>query len=160
MSDILKISAVTCFLLIVSANAAALPTVNISTDDSEVSEAGPTSASFTISRTDNEDISQPLTVFYRAEGTASWTENQSIGDYILAPYGLQGRPNLINATIPANELSVTVILTPRFDDVEEGDEEAILTLQDRDIYTLGSPISQHISIIDFREVIFKDSFEQ
>ena len=94
-----------------------------------------------------------------AEGTATWTENQNISDYILAPYGLQGRPNVINVIIPENKLSVSVILTPRFDDVEEGDEEAVLTILDRDIYNVGSPSSQSIIIIDFRQLVFKDSFE-
>ena len=159
MFDILRKTITTCLLLALSANASALPTVSITTDDPEVSEAGPSSASFIISRTDQEDISQPLTVYYRAEGTATWTENQSVSDYFLSPYGLQARPNLINVTIPADKFSVTVILTPRFDGIEEGDEEAIITLQDRDVYTLGNPVSQQITIVDFRELMFKDGFE-
>jgi hypothetical protein len=133
--------------------------ISISSFDSVATEAGPTTASFTISRTDQGNVSQPMTVFYRAEGTATWTENQSLSDYLLSPYGLQARPNLINVTIPADKFSVTVILTPRFDGIEEGDEEAIITLQERDVYTLGNPISQQITIVDFRELMFKDGFE-
>ena len=133
--------------------------ISISSSDSIATEAGPTTASFTISRTDQGNVSQPMTVYYRAEGTATWTENQSVSDYFLSPYGLQARPNLINVTIPADKFSVTVILTPRFDGIEEGDEEAIITLQDRDVYTLGNPVSQQITIVDFRELMFKDGFE-
>jgi hypothetical protein len=133
--------------------------ISISSTDTVATEAGPTTANFTISRTGQGDTSQPMTVYYRAEGTATWTENQSNSDYIVSPGGLQGRPDLLNVTIPANQLSVTVILTPNLDDIEEGDEEAVLTLQDRDVYTLGSPNIQRITIVDFREMIFKDSFE-
>ena len=133
--------------------------ISISSVDTVATEAGPTTASFIISRTDQGDVSQSMTVYYRAEGTATWTELQSNSDYTLSPYGLQARPNLINVTIPANKLSQTVILTPRFDDIEEGDEVATLTLQARDLYTLGAPKSQDITIIDFRQMIFKDSFE-
>lgn len=133
--------------------------ISISSVDTVASEAGPGTASFTISRTNQGDVGNPITIYYRAEGTAAWTENQNTSDYTLAPYALQGRPNLLNVTIPANKLSVTVILTPRFDDVEEGDEEAILTLFDRDVYNIGRPDSQSITIIDFRQLVFKDSFE-
>jgi hypothetical protein len=133
--------------------------ISISSTDAVAAESGPGTANFTISRTNQGDVSKSMRVYYVAEGTATWTESQNTSDYILAPYGLQGRPNVINVIIPENKLSVSVILTPRFDDVEEGDEEAVLTILDRDIYNVGSPSSQSIIIIDFRQLVFKDSFE-
>ena len=134
--------------------------ISISSDDTVATEAGPGTARFTISRTNQGDISKQLTIYYLAEGTATWTENQNSSDYTLAPYGLQARPNLLNGTIPADKLSVTVILTPRFDGVEEGDEEAVLTIQERgNIYNVGSPDSLSITIVDFRQLVFKNGFE-
>ncbi|MFC1695452.1 hypothetical protein ACFL1C_04935, partial [Pseudomonadota bacterium] len=64
-------------------------------------------------------------------------------------------------TIPANQTSATVTLTPVTDsNEEEGDETAEFTLvSDGSTYTVGSPTFGIITIADFTELVFRDGFE-
>jgi hypothetical protein len=72
-------------------------------------------------------------------------------------------PNVYSITIDGGELSKTITLTPVFDETIEGDETFIVNLEspgdtDND-YTIGMPSEGQITILDFIQLIFKDSFE-
>jgi hypothetical protein len=62
------------------------------------------------------------------------------------------------------ELSRSVLLTPRLDNFIEGDEAITITLIDTlDVnhqYSMGSPSQVELIILDFRDVVFTDSFEE
>ena len=61
--------------------------------------------------------------------------------------------------IPAGQQSETVTLTAIFDENEEGDEDAVFTLQGLNSYVTGIPDSTSITIVDFTDMVFKDGFE-
>ncbi len=96
--------------------------VTVTATDSNTAE-GANPGTFTIIRVD--DLSRPLTVSYALSGTAS---NGS--DYAT----LSG-----SAVIPVNAVSTTVTITPIADDIMEGPETAILTIQPNATYQVGSP---------------------
>jgi len=149
-----NISVFGCALLVFSSASWALPTVNITTTDNAAAEAGPDEGSFTVTRSGDIDLSAALTVRYLAEGMAVWNT-----DYTLAPVSVQAWPNLLNVTIHAGQESMTVTLTAIFEENVEGDEDAVFTLQGLNSYVKGIPDSTSITIVDFTEMVFKDSFE-
>lgn len=54
---------------------------------------------------------------------------------------------------------MTVTLTPIFDEDEDGDEDVVFTVQSTDRYAVGSVDSATVTILDFVQRIFRDSFE-
>jgi len=128
-----------------------LSTVSITSDDLLAAEAGPNTASFTITRTeDGEAITVPL-IF---SGSAAHGP-----DYTLSNVNC-----CFSVEIPAGALFKTVTLTPVSDNIDEGTEIAIITLGANSAYELGDNIEAAIEIAaDVGEIIvdeiFKSSFE-
>jgi hypothetical protein len=86
-----------------------------------------------------------------------------VGPDYAAP-GLSGRGGSdYSVNIPGGQLSRTITLTPVFDEIIEGDETFEVALRGPgDVghdYTVGMPASGQITIHDFVQLIFKDSFE-
>ena len=109
-----------------------LPTVTIAATTPTASEAGPTSGAFTVTR--NGCLVAPLTVNYSIGGTA--------GNGV--DYGtLTG-----SVTIPANATTAPITITPVDDAVPECSETVILTLSANAAYTVGSPSSATVTILD------------
>jgi hypothetical protein len=109
-----------------------LPTVTIVATDNTATEAGPTTGTFTISRTGSTAAS--LTVYYSVGGTSTAGSDRN---------GLSG-----NVVIAAGSSSGTVVITPINDTLVEGNETVILTLGANAAYTVGSPSNATITIID------------
>lgn len=109
-----------------------LPSVSVSANDPNASEAGPDAGQWTFTRTG--DLSQALLVNFVLSGTATnGTDYNSITQSI---------------TIPATKSSVTLDLTPIDDSAVEGSETATLTLSSSAAYTIGNPPSASITIAD------------
>lgn len=116
--------------------------VVLSDADTEASEAGPETGSFTISRTGG-DIDSTITVQITLTGSAGLGP-----DYSLSPAFVTA------ATIAGGETSRVVTLTPKADNLAEGPEEATLTLlPNNNIYNLGQPITDSVTIADDAPVI-------
>jgi glycerophosphoryl diester phosphodiesterase len=104
-----------------------LAVVTVTATDPDASEAGPTTGTFTFSRTG--DTSSSLLISFTRGGTAV-TSNVGPQDY--ASVGS-------NLTFPAGQASVDVTLTPLQDNVAEGNETVILTITPSLTYNVGSP---------------------
>ena len=150
----LKIIIYFCAFLFVCSNASALPTVSITEVDEEAAEAGQVTGSFTVTRTGDENPEQILQVYFIFGPSAEGQDfNFSAG---LGYHNATTR----HVTIPANEFSATVTITPIMDsNEEEGDEIVVINLSDRITHTLGTPKTAEITIADFVNLVFKDSFE-
>ena len=109
------------------------PIVTVTATDSDASEAGQDPGVFTFTRTGG-NLAAALTVSFSRGGTAS---NGS--DY----------PNIgFSVSIPANQSSATVTITP-FDDLTvEGPETVVLTINASTTYVLGTPASATVTIAD------------
>jgi N-acetylneuraminic acid mutarotase len=120
-----------CFIEIAAANSAS-PIVAVSAPTTNASENGPTSRSFTLSRTGNVD--QPLTVYYTIGGSAT-----NGGDYatIVSP-----------VTIPAGSSTTTVNVAVIDDAYVETTETVTLTLAAQSGYTIGGQSAATIRIND------------
>jgi len=108
-----------------------LPVVTIEATDPVGAEPDPRSAGpaidtavFTVTRKGG-DLTQALKVFYRIGGTAS-----NAADYVA----LSGE-----VVIPANAVSAPVIVSPLGDDLVEGTESVILTLEQLRCVTTNTP---------------------
>jgi hypothetical protein len=68
-------------------------------------------------------------------------------------------------TIPANQLTVTITLTPQQDPIDDGEADEAFTFtvaapgDANNAYTIGSPDSDTFIIRNFGPVIFKDGLE-
>ncbi len=123
--------------------------VTIEAGDSEAAEAGPETGSFTVSRTNNGKVGDALSVSLVFNGTATHGPDYTLSNVDCCD----------NVVIPPDMLSIIVILTPVFDKNEEGDEIAEISLGAGNSYLLGEPSKVSITIADFTDGIFKDSFE-
>ena len=149
-------AALLLLLMAVSGSASAIQEVNLRLDDGDAAEAGQDPASFTVTRTTNGNLSQGITVHVAVDGSAL------IGtDYDRPGVNWIG-DNLYWIGIPANQTSITITLTPVLDMLEdEGDETIIVTLLDKAAeYTVGEPTVVSMTILDFQQIIFRDSFEE
>ncbi len=111
--------------------------VHVTETDPNASEIGPTPGVFTFSRNDG-DLSSPLQVFFSVSGSASQGS-----DYV----NFGGN----SVTIPANELAVTLTVTPILDGLAESAESVVLTLNTNASYIVGSPGSAAVTIHDASE---------
>ncbi len=111
-----------------------LPAVTLAATDSTATEAGPTAATFTLTRAGG-DVNQPLTVFLNAP-TGTATEG---ADYT-------GLPRTV--TFAAGQSSVPVTFTAVNDALDEPDESVFLTLAAGTSYTVGTPGSATATITD------------
>ena len=90
----------------------------------------------TITRTGG-DLTQALLVIVARSGTAMNGQD----------YASLGGANFV-VTIPANELTATVTITPVADTLVEGDETVTLTISPRTVYVIGTPGSASVTIVD------------
>ena len=132
---------------------AQLPTVNLTLDDGSAAEAGSDSGSFLVTR-NGGILSEALQLKVALTGTAAIDQ-----DYNPTPSMIWLGGNIFRVTIPPEQTTETVLITPINDGVIEDDETAIFTLQDNTSYTVGEPGPASITITDYVEGIFKDSFE-
>ena len=88
--------------------------------------------------TASSTVTQSITVRYAMSGTATNGTD----------YTLSGTPNRV--TIPAGQSSAAVTLTSQLDQVTEGTETAIMTLQRGRGYKLGRNRAATLSIIESR----------
>ena len=95
--------------------------VAISATNASVTEAGQTSATFTLSRIGS--TAEPLTIHYAVTGTAT-----PGSDYAALP------PSV---TIPAGAATTTLVVTPLDDSLPEPGETVIVTLSQDPAYILG-----------------------
>ena len=113
-------------------NDVALPTVSITATDPTATEAGPTTGLFTVSRTGS--TVSPLPVNYTVSGTATvGTDYQALSGSV---------------TIPAGSTLTTITVTPIDDSLVEPDETVTVTLSLSTGYTVGSPSSVTVTIIN------------
>jgi len=123
--------------------------------DGSLAEANLDTGSFSVTRSNQGKVAEALTVYFTFAGSAT-----NGTDYTATLH------NYVNAntrwiSIPANQLSVTSVVTPIKDFVIEGDEVAIFTLgTDNTRYSLGVDIVAEMTIADLIDLIFKDSLEQ
>ncbi len=141
-------------LLIVPALAVALSTVNLTLDEGNAKEFGQVPGIFTVTRTGDDNIAQGLTVRVTVTGMA-------LLDIDYSRPGLdQIAEGVFNVSIFGNQLTRTITLTPVPDNLIEDDETISVQLQDIGVaYTAMVENTVVLTIADFVEVIFKDSFE-
>jgi hypothetical protein len=112
------------------------PNVSVEATDSVASEIGPDSGTFTVRRTG--PTTAPLDVWFSLSGTAS-----NFDDYAAIGQGV---------TIPAGASSATVTVAPVVDQVYEGTETVVLTLQ-FGTYSIAAPGSATVTIADDAPVV-------
>ncbi len=131
--------------------------VTLTLDDGDASEAGPQPGSFTVTRNGSGNTAAALSVWVTVGGTAT-----NGADYSVPNLSGRGSSNY-SISIPGGQTSRTLILTPITDQVIEGDETFTVALRVAgdagNDYTIGAPSEGVITIKDFVQIIFKDSFE-
>jgi len=133
---------------------AQLPTVTIVPGDVDVSEAGPNAGSYIFRRSNDADISKLLYVNIHVTGVAKLHTDYPANGMV----GLGG--GVYRLTIPADQLTLPYVIKGIQDGIVEGDEIVTFTLTDGDkTYRIGAPETASITIKDYIEGIFKDSFE-
>ncbi len=128
--------------------------VHISAIDPAAAEAGQDPGSFTVTRTDNGNKAIPLHVYFDfVLPSPEWDFDFSAGLGYVGQYSRY-------ITIPGGQFSATVTVTPKRDsNEEEGDEIVLFQLVSQNSYTLGTPTQAEITIADFVDLVFKNSFE-
>ena len=111
--------------------------VSVSATDPNAAEAGLDPGTFTITRTGS--TASAVTVNYSMSGTAT-----SGNDYVSVG---------TSVVIPAASTTTTVTLTPINDALGEGNETAILTLTAGTGYTVSSPASATVTIVDDEQTV-------
>ncbi|MBD2624718.1 DUF4347 domain-containing protein [Microcystis flos-aquae FACHB-1344] len=115
-----------------------LPSITLAISPSSVTEDGTSNLIYTFTRTG--DTTNPLTVNYTVEGTAT-----NGNDYTLLP---------TSVTFAANSATATVTVDPTPDTIVESDETVILTLASGTGYTVGTttPVTGTINNDDFSQL--------
>jgi hypothetical protein len=111
------------------------PTVTVTASTPTAKESGLVPGVFTVSR-QATDVSAALTVNFTLSGStaSSGSDYTSIGTSV---------------TIPANQTSTTVIVTPLDDSLDEADETVVMTLAaNGSAYNIGSPNIATVTILD------------
>ncbi|HEV8639722.1 MAG TPA: S8 family serine peptidase [Methylomirabilota bacterium] len=107
------------------------PVVTIVATDAVATEAGQTTATFTVRRTGPTD--EALTVGYAVSGSTT-----PGSDYLTLPG---------SATIPAGSATATIVVIPLDDTLVEPDETVIVTLSADPAYIVGTPGRATVTII-------------
>lgn len=107
-------------------------TVTVVTSDGNLSEAGTNSGTFTLFRTG--DTTAPLNVYYSVGGTAVNSSDYSSLSGVV--------------TIPAEQGSVNVTITPINDDIADSGETIDLTVENHTSYLVGSSATATMTIVD------------
>jgi hypothetical protein len=130
--------------------------VTMTLDDGELAEANLDPGSFTVTRSNQGNVAAALTVYLTFAGTAV-----NGTDYDTTEQHYVGGTNNRRMVIPADQLSLTSVITPRKDNLVEGEEAAIFTLgSDDSQYILGSDIQVEMTIADLVDLMFSDGFEE
>ena len=120
----------------------ATPRLSLAASIPTASEAGPAAGRFTITRTG--DTSQPLLVNVNApSGTAILAT-----DYAFAPASVAGSQGFVTFTIPADQATLDITVTPVNDTGAEGPETVILQLGPGNGYLVSSAASARVTIDD------------
>jgi hypothetical protein len=110
--------------------------VTVTATDPIASEAGLVPGAITFSRT-SHDTTAPLNVFFSRGGDAGdGSDYETLGGTVTF------------ATIPAGELSVSVAIVPRADNVVEPPETVIVTIEASSTYIIGTPDTATVTIED------------
>ncbi len=109
-----------------------LPSVDVIAGDKSAFEEGLDTGSFTIVR--SGDTTAALNVRYELSGTA-----RPGSDYVSPPASI---------IIPAGQVAATITITPRVDDLTEGDETVQLTLRTNAGYKLGPYTNAAVQLHD------------
>ena len=109
-----------------------VPEITISATTPSVPETGGGNGQFTVHRSDY--ISVPLTVNYTVIGTAV-----SGTDYTALSGSL---------TIPSGSSSAVISVVPIWDKVNDGDKTVVVALTSSTLYSIGSPGSATVTIVD------------
>ncbi|HUR56329.1 MAG TPA: S8 family serine peptidase [Opitutaceae bacterium] len=113
-------------------DAAPLPTVSVAATDPNAAEAGPDSATFTVTRTGATTAA--LSVSFTLGGTATnGTDYQTLATSVV---------------IPAGAASATVVVRPIDDTAVEDSETVVLTLAANAAYAISGPSSATATIAD------------
>ena len=113
-------------------------TVTIATLDAAADEAGSDPGSFTLTRSGG-NLAAALSVSYAAGGTASnGSDYVSIGSSV---------------SIPANQTTAVVTITPAADNLVEGTETVVVSLAADAAYNVGTPASATVNIADDPAVV-------
>lgn len=121
-----------------------VPAVNVTATDAVATEAGATSATFKLQRT-NKDLASALTVGVQVTGTVA------SADYTLAGTGVTFSNGEGTVAFAANQAEATVTLTAVDDATSEGNETATLTIKPAatdNLYGVGSPASAAATVTD------------
>ena len=121
-------------LLLVPGLVFAQPTVSVNVDDSLMAEADLGTGRFTITRTGDGDTENAKNVFLASSGSASWSADFTFDG--MTHWG----SNIFYLTIPAGELTASATFTPKKDNVIEGEDDLIYTLQDGATFNSGYTI--------------------
>jgi len=131
--------------------------VTITASDPEAAEQGPNTGTLTVARDSHGNMGASLRVYLELGGTAvrnadyTTTNLESIGG------------STYYVTIPANELSQDIVITPVADMPGEGDETVILTVLEPQLgghdYLIGAPAQAIVTIEDLVPSIIMDGFE-
>ena len=131
-------------------------TVNLTLDDGSMDEEFQGTGSFTVTR--DGSTTGPINVFVEMSGSAGYTT-----DFDTANLTGYNHP-IWYVHIPANQNSTTVTLTPRKDDLNEGIETVAFNLlpsvPGNGDYLVGDQVLAQMTIFDWTDKIFSDSFEQ
>lgn len=117
-----------------------LPVVTVTATDPEATEAGPTTGTFTFTRTG--DTSAELQLFVARGGSATGN-----ADYT----GLGGSNFFV--TLPAGQSSATVTVSPLQDNVVDPAETVVLTINPTVSYVVGAQSSATVTITDDPPVV-------
>jgi hypothetical protein len=109
------------------------PVVTLTATDPDAAEAGPDPGAFTFTRSGGNPAAS-LTVSFSRTGTAT-----NVTDFVTIPSSV---------TIPAGQLSVTLVITPIDDGAVEGTETVTLTLNPSGSVVVGPQASATVSIAD------------
>jgi Calx-beta domain-containing protein/putative Ig domain-containing protein len=124
-------------VIITDSDSTPLPAVSITANQPNASEAGPTPGQFTVTRTGS--TASPLIANYTISGTAI-----NGTDYASLP---------TSVTIPAGASTKTIDVIPIEDTLAEGSETVILTLSADAAYTVISPNSAIVTIVNALPIV-------
>ena len=128
--------------------------VTLKLDDGVMTEFGQTPGSFTLTRSENGNIGAGIRVHVIMQGSATIDV-----DYQRSGVGNIGG-EVYYVDIYGGQLTRTISLVPILDNLIEDDENVTIQLKDIGVaYTATNENTIEMLILDFREVIFKDSLE-
>ncbi len=143
MNNTVKLLVTFFVLSVLPMTALAQPTVTLTLSDGAAAEGTLDTGTFTVTRTNEGGVASPLIVRVSVSGNANWNTDFTVAP--ITPVAAQ----LLNVTIPANELSAAVNLTPIKDNVIEGTEKATFTLVALGTdYVVGAATTAEIDIAD------------